>query len=344
MIKHKSIYILGIESSCDDTSASVICNGKILSNVVANQEIHSKYGGVVPELASRAHQQNIVPVIQQAIQQANIDKKDLNAIAFTRGPGLMGSLLVGTSFAKSLSLALKIPLIAVNHMQGHVLAHFIKEENYKSPPFPFLCLTISGGHTQIVKISNYFEMEVLGETLDDAVGEAFDKSAKILGLTYPGGPLIDKHAKLGNAKAFKFTKPKVDNLNFSFSGLKTAILYFIQKKVKENPTFIEENLNDLCASIQYTIVEILFDKIKKAVNDTGINHVAIAGGVSANSEIRNVLKSYEEKLGWSTYIPKFEYTTDNAGMIAIVGYLKYLDHNFSDEKITATARLKVTDN
>ena len=256
----------------------------------------------------------------------------------------MGSLLVGTSFAKSLSLALKIQLIAVNHMQGHVLAHFIKEENYKSPPFPFLCLTISGGHTQIVKISNYFEMEVLGETLDDAVGEAFDKSAKILGLTYPGGPLIDKHAKLGNAKAFKFTKPKVDNLNFSFSGLKTAILYFIQKKVKENPTFIEENLNDLCASIQYTIVEILFDKIKKAVNDTGINRVAIAGGVSANSEIRNVLKSYEEKLGWSTYIPKFEYTTDNAGMIAIVGYLKYLDHNFSDEKITATARLKVTDN
>jgi len=343
MIKNKPIYILGIESSCDDTSAAVICNGKILSNVVANQEIHSKYGGVVPELASRAHQQNIVPVIQQAIQQANIDKKDLNAIAFTRGPGLMGSLLVGTSFAKSLSLALDIPLIAVNHMQGHVLAHFIEEENQNIPPFPFLCLTISGGHTQIVKITKHFDMEVIGETLDDAVGEAFDKSAKILGLPYPGGPLIDKYAKLGNHTAFKFTKPKVDGLNFSFSGLKTAILYFIQKQVKENPNFIEENLNDLCASIQYTIVQILFDKLKKAVIETGINHVAIAGGVSANSEIRKVLKSYEEKANWTTYIPKFEYTTDNAGMIAIVGYLKYLEGNFSDETITATARLKVSD-
>jgi len=343
MIKNKSIYILGIESSCDDTSASVICNGKIRSNVVANQEIHAKYGGVVPELASRAHQQNIVPVIQQAIQQANIDKKDLNAIAFTRGPGLMGSLLVGTSFAKSLSLALDIPLIAVNHMQGHVLAHFIDEKNQKKPPFPFLCLTISGGHTQIVKITDYFTMEVLGETLDDAVGEAFDKSAKILGLPYPGGPLIDKYAKLGNPKAFKFTKPKVGGLNFSFSGLKTAILYFIQKKVKENSNFIEENLHDICASIQYTIVEILFDKIKKAVKETGITHVAIAGGVSANSEIRTVLKSYEEKLGWTTYIPKFEYTTDNAGMIAIAGYLKYLENNFSNDKTTATARLNVSD-
>ena len=341
MIKNKSIYILGIESSCDDTSAAVICNGKILSNVVANQEIHAKYGGVVPELASRAHQQNIVPVIQQAIQQANIDKKDLNAIAFTRGPGLMGSLLVGTSFAKSLSLALNIPLIAVNHMQGHVLAHFIEDESQQIPPFPFLCLTISGGHTQIVKITNHFAMEVLGETLDDAVGEAFDKSAKILGLPYPGGPLIDKYAKLGNPKAFQFTKPKVDGLNFSFSGLKTAILYFIQKKVKENPNFIEENLNDICASIQYTIVEILFSKVKKAVSDTGIKHVAIAGGVSANSEIREILKSFETTLGWTTYIPKFEYTTDNAGMIAITGYLKYLENKFSDDVITATARLKV---
>ncbi len=344
MIKNKSIYILGIESSCDDTSAAVICNGKVLSNVVANQEIHSKYGGVVPELASRAHQQNIVPVIQQAIQQANIDKKDLNAIAFTRGPGLMGSLLVGTSFAKSLSLALNIPLIAVNHMQGHVLAHFIEEETQQKPPFPFLCLTISGGHTQIVKVSNYFTMEVLGETLDDAVGEAYDKSAKVLGLPYPGGPLIDKYSKLGNPEAYKFTKPKVGDLNFSFSGLKTAILYFIQKKVKENPTFIEENLNDICASIQKTIVEILFDKVKKAVNKTEIKHIAIAGGVSANSEIRKVLKSYEEKLGWTTYIPKFEYTTDNAGMIAIVGYLKYLENDFSNDTITATARLKVNDN
>ncbi|RXP63617.1 tRNA (adenosine(37)-N6)-threonylcarbamoyltransferase complex transferase subunit TsaD [Lutibacter sp. HS1-25] len=343
MNKTKSIYILGIESSCDDTSAAVICNGKILSNVVANQEIHTKYGGVVPELASRAHQQNIVPVIQQAIQQANIDKKDLHAIAFTRGPGLMGSLLVGTSFAKSLSLALDIPLIAVNHMQGHVLAHFIDDEDQQKPPFPFLCLTISGGHTQFVKITNYFDMEVLGETLDDAVGEAYDKSAKILGLPYPGGPLVDKYARLGNPKAFKFTKPKMDGLNFSFSGLKTGILYFIQKNVKENPNFIEENLNDICASIQHTIVEILFDKLKKAVKETGIKHVAIAGGVSANSEIRKVLKATESKYGWTTYIPKFQYTTDNAGMIAIVGYLKYLENNFSEEKTTATARLKVSE-
>jgi N6-L-threonylcarbamoyladenine synthase len=342
MTKNKSIYILGIESSCDDTSASVLCNGKVLSNVVANQEIHAKYGGVVPELASRAHQQNIVPVIQQAIQQANIDKKDLHAIAFTRGPGLMGSLLVGTSFAKSLALALNIPLIGVNHMQGHVLAHFIVDETQKIPPFPFLCLTISGGHTQIVKITNHFTMEIIGETLDDAVGEAYDKSAKILGLPYPGGPLVDKYAQLGNPKAFKFTKPKVDDLNFSFSGLKTGILYFIQKKVKENPNFIEENLNDICASIQYTIVEILFDKLKKAVKKTGIKHIAIAGGVSANSEIRRVLKATEEKYGWTTYIPKFQYTTDNAAMIAIVGYLKYLENDFSESSTTATARLKVS--
>ncbi len=339
----KPIYILGIESSCDDTSAAVLCNGKILSNVVANQKIHAKYGGVVPELASRAHQKNIVPVIQQAIQQANIDKKDLNAIAFTRGPGLMGSLLVGSSFAKSLSLALNIPLIAVNHMQGHVLAHFIDDEQQQKPPFPFLCLTISGGHTQIVKITNYFTMEVLGETLDDAVGEAFDKSAKILGLPYPGGPLIDKYAALGNPKAFTFTKPKVARLNFSFSGLKTGILYFIQKKVKENSNFIEENLHDICASIQFTIVEILFDKIKKVVAETGIKHIAIAGGVSANSEIRSVLKSYGKKFDWTTYVPKLEYTTDNAGMIAIVGYLKFLENKFSNKNTTATARLNVSE-
>lgn len=344
MKKNNSIYILGIESSCDDTSAAVICNGKILSNVVANQEIHAKYGGVVPELASRAHQQNIVPVIQQAIQQANIDKKDLNAIAFTRGPGLMGSLLVGSAFAKSISLALNIPLIAVNHMQAHILAHFIEERDTPKPPFPFLCLTISGGHTQIVKITDYFSMEILGETIDDAVGEAFDKSAKILGLPYPGGPLIDKYAKLGNPTAFKFTKPKVDGLNFSFSGLKTGILYFIQKEVEKNPSFIEENLNDICASIQHTIVRILFDKIKKATELTNIKHIAIAGGVSANSEIRRVLKSNEKKYGWTTYIPKFEYTTDNAAMIAVTGYLKYLQDNFLNEKTTATARLKVSDN
>ncbi|MHB1147073.1 MAG: tRNA (adenosine(37)-N6)-threonylcarbamoyltransferase complex transferase subunit TsaD [Lutibacter sp.] len=343
MVKNKSIYILGIESSCDDTSAAVICNGKVLTNVVANQKIHAKYGGVVPELASRAHQQNIVPIIQQAIQQANIDKKQLSAIAFTRGPGLMGSLLVGSSFARSLSLALNIPLIPVNHMQAHVLAHFIDDENQQKPPFPFLCLTISGGHTQIVKISSYFSMEVIGETLDDAVGEAFDKSAKILGLPYPGGPFVDKYARLGNPNAFEFSKPKMADLNFSFSGLKTGILYFIQKKVKENPNFIEENLNDICASIQRTIVEILFDKLEKAVELTGIKHIAIAGGVSANSEIRETLKATEEKFGWKTYIPKFEYTTDNAGMIAIVGYLKYLENDFSNENTSTTARLKVNE-
>lgn len=339
----KNIYILGIESSCDDTSAAIICNGKVLSNIVANQEVHAKYGGVVPELASRAHQQNIVPVVQQAIEQAGISKEDLSAIAFTKGPGLMGSLLVGTSFAKSLSLGLGIPLIDVNHMQAHILAHFIEEENGKIPPFPFICLTISGGHTQIVKISNHFDMEILGETIDDAVGEAFDKSAKILGLPYPGGPLIDKYAQLGNPKAFQFSKPKVGDLEFSFSGLKTGILYFIQRNVKENPEFIEENLYDICASIQHTIVEILMDKIKKAVKHTQIKHIAIAGGVSANSEIRKRLQLAEKQWGWTTYIPKFEYTTDNAAMIAITGYLKYLNHEYSDVSITAKARLKVTE-
>lgn len=342
-MKTKNTYILGIESSCDDTSASVIYNGKVLSNVVANQEIHAKYGGVVPELASRAHQQNIVPVVQQALQQANIDKKQLSAIAFTRGPGLMGSLLVGTSFAKSLALGLNIPLIDINHMQAHILAHFIEEENSKKPPFPFVCLTISGGHTQIVKVTDYFEMEILGETIDDAVGEAFDKSAKNLGLPYPGGPLIDKYAQLGNPKAFVFTKPKVGDLDFSFSGLKTAILYFIQKKVKENPDFIKENLYDICASIQHTIVEILLDKLKNAVKQTGIKHIAIAGGVSANSEIRKRLKLAEKHWDWTTYIPKFEYTTDNAAMIAIAGYLKYLNNDFSDVSVTAKARLNVTE-
>ncbi|SOS49267.1 tRNA N6-adenosine threonylcarbamoyltransferase [Tenacibaculum dicentrarchi] len=336
-------YILGIESSCDDTSASVIYNGKVISNVVANQEIHAKYGGVVPELASRAHQQNIVPVVQQAIEQANITKNDLSAIAFTRGPGLMGSLLVGTSFAKSFALGLNIPLIAVNHMQGHILAHFIEEENAKIPPFPFVCLTISGGHTQIVKVTNHFEMEILGETIDDAVGEAFDKSAKILGLPYPGGPLVDKYAQLGNPKAFHFTKPKVGDLQFSFSGLKTGILRFIQKNVKENPDFIKENLHDICASIQYTIIEILMDKLKNTVKQTDIKHIAIAGGVSANSEIRKRLALAEKHWGWTTYIPKFEYTTDNAAMIAIAGYLKYKNNDFSDISITSKARLKVTE-
>lgn len=337
----QNIYILGIESSCDDTAASVICNSRILSNIVASQKIHEEYGGVVPELASRAHQQNIVPVVSQALKKANITKEQLHAIAFTRGPGLMGSLLVGTSFAKSLAYGLEIPLIDVNHMQGHILAHFIDEEGFNKPPFPFLALTISGGHTQIVKVDGYFNMTVIGQTIDDAVGEAFDKSGKILGLGYPAGPEIDKRAKLGNPKAFKFTKPKVDGLNFSFSGLKTAILYFIQKEVKANPNFIEENLNDICASIQYTIIGILMDKLKLATNQTGINHIAIGGGVSANSGIRQALKDGEQKFGWTTYVPKFEFTTDNAAMIAIVGYLKYMDGDFSEQNVAASARLKI---
>ena len=337
----QNIYILAIESSCDDTSAAVLHNDKLLSNIVATQDVHIKYGGVVPELASRAHQQNIVPVIHQAITQANIDKKDVSAIAFTRGPGLMGSLLVGTSFAKSLSMGLGIPLIEVNHMQAHILAHFIDEENFKKPQFPFLALTISGGHTQIVKVTDHFDMEVIGQTIDDAVGEAFDKSAKILGFPYPGGPLIDKYSRTGNPKAFKFTKPKVEGLDFSFSGLKTAVLYFIQKEVKTNPNFIEENRDDICASIQYTIVEILMDKLKRAVKQTGIKQIAIGGGVSANSGIRKALSDAETKYGWKTYVPKFEYTTDNAAMIGIVGYFKYLKGEFSDLSISAQARYKI---
>ena len=340
-MKNENIYILGIESSCDDTSAAILCNDKILSNVVANQKIHAAYGGVVPELASRAHQQNIVPVVHQAIEKAGISKKQLSAIAFTRGPGLMGSLLVGTSFAKSLAFGLNIPLIDVNHMQAHILAHFISEENHKKPPFPFLAMTISGGHTQIVKVSNHFEMEVLGETIDDAVGEAYDKSGKVLGLGYPAGPEIDKLAQLGNPKAFRFTKPKVDGLNFSFSGLKTAILYFVQRETKTNQNFVKDNLNDICASIQYTIIGILMDKLKLAAKQTGIKHIAIGGGVSANTGIRKALEDAEHKIGWTTYIPKFEYTTDNAAMIAIVGYLKYLEKDFSDFDVMATARLKI---
>ena len=291
---NKPVFILAIESSCDDTAAAVLQNDVVLSNVVANQLIHNQYGGVVPELASRAHQQNIVPVIDAALRKANIQKEQLTAIAFTQGPGLMGSLLVGSSFAKSLALALNIPLIAVNHMQAHILAHFILEEGFEKPTFPFIALTISGGHTQIVKVTDFFEMEIIGETTDDAVGEAFDKSAKILGLPYPGGPLVDKYAQLGNPKAFAFTKPKVPGLDFSFSGLKTAILYFIQKKVAENPDFIAENLNDICASIQHTIIEILMDKLILAVKETGINKIAIGGGVSANSGIRNTLAAAEK--------------------------------------------------
>jgi len=331
-------YILAIESSCDDTSAAVLCNTSVLSNVVATQEIHRQYGGVVPELASRAHQQNILPVVHQALAQANIDKKQLSAIAFTRGPGLLGSLLVGTSFAKSMALGLNIPLIEVNHMQAHILAHFIEGEQSAVPKFPFLALTISGGHTQIVKVKDYFGMEILGESLDDAVGEAFDKSAKLLGLPYPGGPLIDKHAQKGNPLAFKFPKPKVEGLNFSFSGLKTSILYFIQRNVKEDPNFIENHLDDICASIQKTIVEILMDKLKRASKTTGIKQIAIGGGVSANSEIRRQIKETEATLGWKTYLPKFEYCTDNAAMIGIVGYFKYLENDFAAQSVSAKAR------
>jgi N6-L-threonylcarbamoyladenine synthase len=339
-MSEKNIYTLAIESSCDDTAAAVLCNDVVLSNVVARQAIHEEYGGVVPELASRAHQQNIVPVVDVALKKAGITKNDLNCIAFTQGPGLMGSLLVGGSFAKSMSMALDIPLIAINHMKAHILAHFIAEENYEKPTFPFLALTISGGHTQIVKVSSFFDMEIIGETTDDAVGEAFDKSAKIMGLPYPGGPLIDKLAKEGNPKKFQFTKPKAPGLNFSFSGLKTQILYFIQRNVALNPNFIEENKADICASIQQTIIEILMDKLKLAVAETGLNQIAIGGGVSANSGIRETLKAAETKYGWKTFIPKFEYTTDNAAMIGIVGYQKYLENKFNDAGVISKARIE----
>ncbi len=341
-MKKKTIHILSIESSCDDTGAAVLENKRVLSNIIAGQKIHEAYGGVVPELASRAHQQHIVPVVDQALKAAGIEKEQLQAIAFTQGPGLMGSLLVGASFAKSLSIALNIPLIPVNHMQAHVLAHFIDEKTQSPPPFPFLCMTISGGHTQILKVSAYDKFEILGETIDDAVGEAFDKTAKLLGLPYPGGPLIDKYARKGNALAYTFSEPKTPKpLDFSFSGFKTSILYFLQKEQKKDPTFIKNNLNDICASVQHNIVNILMHKLKKASEISGIRHIAIAGGVSANSEIRSTLKSMESELGWITYIPKFEYTTDNAAMIGIVGYFKYLDKDFGAENSVATSRLDI---
>ena len=339
-------YILAIESSCDDTAAAVLLNDKVRSNCVSSQKIHEQYGGVVPELASRAHQQNIVPVVTAALQQANIDKKQLKAIAYTSGPGLLGSLLVGTSFAKSLAMGLDIPLIDINHMRAHILAHFIDEGGYDKPTFPFLALTISGGHTQIVRVDDYFTMTVIGETIDDAVGEAFDKSAKILGLPYPGGPLIDKYAALGNPKAFPFTKPKVGGLDFSFSGFKTQVLYFVQRSVKEDPDFITKHRDDICASIQYSIVNILMDKLKKAVKETGITQIAIGGGVSANTGIRKALQDAEGTYGWKTFIPKFEYTTDNAAMIGIVGYLKYkhvpeAKQGFKHTGVATQARLKL---
>ena len=335
----KEVFILAIESSCDDTAAAVMHNDKVLSNVVANQAIHEQYGGVVPELASRAHQQNIVPVVQAALSKAGIQKEQLSAIGFTQGPGLMGSLLVGSSFAKSLALALNIPLIGVNHMQAHILAHFIEEPDFQKPTFPFLALTISGGHTQIVKVNDYFDMEVIGQTTDDAVGEAFDKSAKILGLPYPGGPLIDRHAKNGNPKAYTFTKPKVPGLDFSFSGLKTAVLYFVQKQMAQNPDFIKNNLDDVCASVQHTIVEILMDKVKQAVAQTGITQIAIGGGVSANSAIREAFFQARHDLKWKTFIPKFEYTTDNAAMIGIAAYAKFQSGDFEDAAAVSKARM-----
>ena len=335
-----NVFILAIESSCDDTAAAILQNDKVLSNVVATQKIHEQYGGVVPELASRAHQQNIVPVVEMALQKAGINKSQLSAIAFTQGPGLMGSLLVGTSFAKSMAIALQIPLLTVNHMHAHILAHFIDETGFDKPTFPFLALTISGGHTQIVKVNGFFDMEIIGETTDDAVGEAFDKSAKIMGFPYPGGPLIDKFANNGNPKAYPFTKPKVPGLNFSFSGLKTQILYFIQKNVILNSNFIEENKADICASIQNIIIEILMEKLKMAVSETGITQIAIGGGVSANSGIRQTLKESEEKLGWKTFIPKFEYTTDNAAMIGIVGYHKFINNHFSEPNVVSKARIE----
>ena len=341
-MQKKTIYILAIESSCDDTGAAILENNRVLSNEIANQDIHAAFGGVVPELASRAHQQNIVPVVDQALKNAGVKLEQISAIAFTQGPGLLGSLLVGTSFAKSLALALKIPLIAVNHMQAHVMAHFIDDKGQTPPPFPFLCLTVSGGHTQILKVKDHYNFEILGETIDDAVGEAFDKTAKLLGLPYPGGPLIDRYAKQGNPTAFQFSEPKTANpLDFSFSGLKTAILYFLQKNLKNDPDFIEKNLKDICASVQRTIVNILMKRLKLASQNTGINHIAIAGGVSANSEIRTTLKSSETQLGWITYIPEFQYTTDNAAMIGIVGYLKYLKGNFSHQEIKAKGRLDI---
>jgi len=334
-------YILGIESSCDDTSASVICDGKVLSNLIANQEIHKSFGGVVPELASRAHQQNIIPVVNQAINNANIDKNQLNAIAYTRGPGLLGSLLVGSSFAKSLSMGLNVPLIEVNHMQAHLLAHFIEDCGNEKPTFPFIGVTISGGHTQIVLVKNYFDMEIIGETLDDAIGETFDKCGKMLGLPYPAGPHIDKHSKNGDSKKYKFTKPKVGGLNYSFSGLKTGFMRFIQKEKNNNDDFISNELENLCASLQSTIVEILFEKIILATKQTGINKVVFGGGVSCNSGIIEKFKQNEIIENYKSYFPKFEYTTDNAAMIAMVGYLKYNNKDFSTLEKSAQARFKL---
>ena len=337
-----SITILGIESSCDDTSAAVIRDCILVSNVIASQKVHESYGGVVPELASRAHQQNIVPVVSEAIRQASIDKKDINAIAFTRGPGLLGSLLVGTSFAKGLSIALGIPIVDVNHLHGHVLSHFIKEDdNTEVPSFPFLCLLVSGGNSQIIKVSSPYKMEVIGQTIDDAAGEAFDKCAKVMGLPYPGGPYIDRLAAEGDACRFKFSKPHIPKLDYSFSGLKTSFLYTLRDEIKKNPDFIEQNKKDLAASLQKTIIDVLMDKFAIAVKETGIKTIAIGGGVSANSGFRNRVQEFAEKQGLKAFIPKRSFTTDNAAMVAVAGYFKYLKKEFCSLDLPPYARVSL---
>lgn len=341
-MQNLNIYILAIESSCDDTSCAVLLNEQVMSNVTANQKIHEMYGGVVPELASRDHQKNIVPVVEAALKAANITLQDIHAIAITRGPGLMGSLLVGLSFAKSLSLALNIPLIEVNHMQGHILAHFIQDTKTGSvPKFPFLCLTVSGGHTQIVKIKSHLDFELIGETIDDAVGEAFDKAAKILGLPYPGGPMIDQLAKTGDINKFKFAHTKVPGHDYSFSGIKTSFLYFIQNNLQKNEQFVTENLNDICASYQHHLIQVLLKNVKDVLKETGIHELAVAGGVSANSSLRLQIKALEQELGIKTFIPKFEYCTDNAAMIGITAFYKYLKNDFSDLSLTPLTRMSV---
>jgi len=335
------ILILGIESSCDDTSAAVLKDGYLLSNVVAGQKVHEAYGGVVPELASRAHQQNIIPVVDQALRQAGVSRKELSAVAFTRGPGLMGSLLVGTSFAKGFARSLDIPLVEVNHLQAHILAHFIQVEgeDHTMPALPFLCLLVSGGNSQIVLVRSYNDMEIIGQTIDDAAGEAFDKCAKVMGLPYPGGPVVDRLAKLGNPKAFVFSKPHIPGYDYSFSGLKTSFLYKLRDELAVNPDFIEENKNDLCASLQYTVVEILMDKLRKAAKALGVKEVALAGGVSANSGLRDAFEDHARRFGWKIHIPKFAYTTDNAAMIAMSGHFKYQDGIFASLDVAPYSRV-----
>ena len=340
-MEKKDVYILGIESSCDDTSAAVLRNGVLLSNVTASQDVHMAYGGVVPELASRAHQQNVVPVVDQALKRAGVDKSQLSAVAFTRGPGLMGSLLVGVSFAKGFARSLNIPLIDVNHLQGHVMAHFIKEsdDDMSAPPFPFICLLVSGGNSQIVKVNAYNDMEVLGQTIDDAAGEAIDKCSKVMGLGYPGGPIIDRLARQGNPHAYKFAEPHIPGMDYSFSGLKTSFLYNLRKWVEQEPDFVENHKEDIAASLEYTIVDILMKKLRMAVKQTGIKHVAVAGGVSANNGLRHAFRDHAERYHWTIYIPKFSYTTDNAAMIGIVGYMKYLDHDFCSIDLPAFSKV-----